>query len=110
MRASAGNKAFTTISHPILTLRLMHRRTALQAGAALCASLFVPPARGCEFFSNTLRITHPWTRATNSTASAIVCMSFDEAMETDRLIGVETPVAESVQLVGDMLIPQGGKL
>src|ERR1700716_3701563 len=81
--------------------RLNQRRTVLQAGLALCASLVVPRARACEFFTSTMRITHPWTRATAPDAtSAVLCMKFDEVTETDRLIGVETPVAEGAELVG----------
>jgi copper(I)-binding protein len=80
--------------------QLNQRRTVLQAGFALCASLVVPSARGCEFFTSTMRITHPWTRATAPDATfAVLCMKFDEVTETDRLIGVETPVAEGAELV-----------
>src|ERR1700716_3915897 len=82
--------------------QLNQRRTVLQAGLALCASLVVPPARACEFFTSTMRITHPWTRATAPDAtSAVLCMKFDEVTETDRLIGVETPVAEAAELADD---------
>jgi copper(I)-binding protein len=88
----------------------MRRRRALQAGFALCASLALPSARACEFFANNLRIIHPWTRATGPDTSAVVCMKFDEVTETDRLVGVETPVAEAAELVGDLLIPKGGEL
>lgn len=80
--------------------QLNQRRTVLQAGLALCASLVVPRARGCEYFTSTMRITHPWTRATAPDATfAVLCMKFDEVTETDRLIGVETPVAEAAELV-----------
>jgi len=95
--------------------RLVHRRTVLRAGFALCASLVIPQARACEYIASTLRITHPWTRATGSdSTSAVLCMKFDEVTETDRLIGVETPVAAGAELVGesagagvDLLIPEG---
>ena len=95
--------------------RLNQRRTVLQAGLALCASLVLPSARGCEFFTSTMRITHPWTRATAPDAtSAVLCMKFDEVTETDRLIGVETPVAAGAELAGagsgtavNFLIPAG---
>jgi copper(I)-binding protein len=94
----------------------------LRTGLALCASLVVPSARACEYFTSTLRITHPWTRATREVASAVLCMKFDEVTETDRLIGVETPVAARAELVEkgegpamsralgrevNLLIPQG---
>src|SRR4051812_18926864 len=93
---------------------LNRRRAVLQTGLALCASLVLPSARACEFFTSTMRITHPWTRATREVASAVLCMKFDEVTETDRLIGVETPVAARAELVGqdvgpalNLLIPQG---
>jgi copper(I)-binding protein len=97
---------------------LNRRRAVLQTGLALCASLVIPSARACEYFTSTMRITHPWTRATREVASAVLCMKFDEVTETDRLIGVETPVAARAELVvkGDgpavsrevnLLIPQG---
>jgi copper(I)-binding protein len=91
------------------------RRDVLRAGLVLCASLAVPPARACEFITSTLRITHPWTRATAPDAtSAVLCTRFDQVTETDRLIGVDTPVASGAELVVDgvggkvdFLIPQG---
>src|SRR5262245_9308526 len=86
----------------------MHRRAALQAGLALWASLAVPTVRGCEYFTPTLRITHPWTRAAELDAAfAVVSMRFDEVTVADRLIGAETPVAGDVELVGDLRIPEG---
>jgi copper(I)-binding protein len=78
----------------------MHRRLALQAGLALGWTL-AGPARGCEFFTSNLRVIHPWTRATSAdAASAIVCMRFDDVRQADRLIRVETPVAERAELGG----------
>lgn len=59
------------------------------------------PARACEFFSNHLRIWHPWARATRVDAdTAKLCMRFDEVRKTDRLVGVETPVAAGARLAG----------
>jgi periplasmic copper chaperone A len=95
--------------------KIVHRRDMLRAGLALGASLVLPSARACEFFSPTLRVTHPWTRATEPDAKfAVVCMKIDEVTETDRLVGVETPVAAGVELVGggggagvNLLIPAG---
>lgn len=95
--------------------RFMNRRAALRAGLALCASLALPSARACEFFSSTLRVWHPWTRATAPDAtSAIINMKIDQVSQSDRLIGVETPVAGGAELVRDgassavdLLIPQG---
>ena len=72
-----------------------------------CAGL-ARPSRACEFFSSHLRIWHPWTRATRVDAdSARLCMRFDEVRQTDRLIGVETPVAAGVRLAGPG-VPSGG--
>lgn len=79
----------------------LHRRRCLQAGLALGSTLWLPRARACEFFSAHLRITHPWTRASAPGATtAVVCMKFDEVLQPDRLIAVETPVAQGVELVG----------
>lgn len=86
----------------------MRRRAALQAGLAFFASLAVPPARACEYFSGTLRITHPWAHAADVDAPfVVVSMKFDEVSVADRLIGADTPVAAGVELVGDLRIAQG---
>lgn len=80
------------------------RRAVLRAALATGAALLLPaaPARACEFFCTSLRITHPWTRASAAGATtAMVSMRFDEVTENDRLIRVETPVATSAELVGD---------
>lgn len=77
------------------------RRAVLRAGLALGASLALPSVRACEFFSSTLRVTHPWTRASlDGATSAIVCMKIDQVRKADRLIGVETPVADGAEIVG----------
>jgi copper(I)-binding protein len=82
--------------------RPMNRRDALGASLLLFASMFVPKARACEFYTSTLRITHPWTRATALDATtAVLCMKIDEVTTSDRLIGVETPVASGAELVKD---------
>lgn len=92
------------------------RRHALRAGAALGLGLAGVRAHACEFFASTLRVTHPWTRATPDGADhAMVCMTFDEVSEDERLVGVRTPVAARVELVGadgsplplDFAIPAG---
>jgi copper(I)-binding protein len=94
---------------------LIQRRRVLQAGVAAGVALLAPSARACEFFTTTLRVTHPWARATRlGSRGAIVSMVFDEVTETDRLIAVSTPVATGAQLGGqggtrpiDFVIPQG---
>jgi copper(I)-binding protein len=68
---------------------------------ALGAAGLARPARACEFFSNHLRIWHPSTRATRVDAeTAKLCMRFDEVQRSDRLIGIETPVAGGARLAG----------
>lgn len=77
------------------------RRHALRAGAALGLGLAGLRAQACEFFASTLRVTHPWTRATpEGAASALVCMKFDEVGTDERLVAVRTPVAARAELLG----------
>ena len=79
----------------------IHRRGVLHAGLAFGAALVVPAARACEFYTSTLRVTHPWTRATaHDATSAVLCMKFDEVTQADRLILVETPVAAGAAMGG----------
>ena len=84
--------------------KTVSRRHVLHAGLAAGAALLLPttPARACEFFCLSLRITHPWTRASATGATtAQVLMRFDEVTADDRLIRIETPVAAGAELVGD---------
>lgn len=75
------------------------RRHLLLAGLGLPLGLALP-ARACDFFSSHLRIWHPWTRATRAGAeTARLFMRFDEVQRTDRLIGIDTPVAGAAQLI-----------
>lgn len=84
----------------------VHRRAALRACAALGVSLLVPAARAHEFFSSSLTVIHPWTRASAEGATtAIVSMVFQDVIQTDRLIGVQTPVAEGAELGGAGVAP-----
>ncbi len=93
----------------------IHRRSVLHAGLALGASVVVPAARACEYFTSNLRVEHPWTRATAGDAtSAVVCMKFDEVTQADRLISVQSPVAAAAEMGGvgagpavDFFIPEG---
>lgn len=83
------------------------RRLVLRTGIAAGASLLLPAARACEFFTTNLRIVTPWTRATMvGTTSAVIGMTFDDVAQDDHLIGVETPVAESAVMVGPGVGPQ----
>jgi len=73
------------------------------ATAAMLRSRRVP---ACEFFTGSLRVHHPWTRATRpGETTAIVCMLFDEVSEPDRLIGVESPVATGAAMGGEAAGP-----
>jgi copper(I)-binding protein len=84
---------------PYLPRLFNGRRALLRAGCALGATLVLPRARACEFFSTRLRILHPWARATaDGDSSAVLCMRFDEVRLPDRLIRVETPVAAGAEL------------
>lgn len=91
------------------------RRSVLQAAASAVCALVGLPAGACEFFGPTLRVTHPWTRATpDDASSAIVCMRFDEVTQDDRLIGVEAAFATGAEMVVrgrtepvDLLLPRG---
>ncbi len=75
------------------------------------------PANACEFYTDTLRVTHPWTRASVPGAtSALLGMRIDEVKRADRLIEVRTPIATGAELVGapgrplDLEIPPGSDL
>jgi periplasmic copper chaperone A len=79
------------------------------------ALLVSPVSRACEFWTPGLRILQPWTRATlEGDAFAVVCMKFDLVTTSDRLIGVDTPIATAADMGGlgarptvDFLIPEG---
>jgi copper(I)-binding protein len=97
-----------------LITRRMGLRAAVATGLA-CAGL---RARACEFFSSNLRILHPWTRASgDDDTSAIISMRFDQVLQDDRLIGVESMVATGAEMVEagkdivrpgvDFFIPKG---
>ena len=88
----------------ITLTKTFQRRDVLRAALAAGAALALPaaPARACEFFCLSMRITHPWTRASAAGATtAVVSMRFDEVTEDDRLIRVETPMAAGAELMGD---------
>lgn len=99
------------VASPRLPCPTMHRPTLLRRHLliALGAAGLARPARACEFFSEHLRIWHPWARATRVDAdTARLCMRFDEVRRTDRLVGVETPVAAGARLAGPGA-PEGAK-
>ncbi len=80
------------------------RRDVLRGSLALGVALLTPGARACEFFSPTMRILHPWTRASEPNATtAVVCMRFDEVSRDDRLVQVQTPVAAAAEMGGVVL-------
>jgi copper(I)-binding protein len=93
------------------------RRLFLSGLGAAATTMFVPPARACEYFTSTLRVIHPWTRATAGVDEAVLCMGFDSVRQDDRLIAVRTPVATDVRLSSaeagaplDLAIPAGQAL
>jgi copper(I)-binding protein len=82
------------------------RRGFMFGSLATGAALQAYPALACEFFTGSLRVHHPWTRATRpGETTAIVCMLFDEVSEPDRLIGVESPVATGAAMGGEAAGP-----
>lgn len=97
--------------------RTIGRRGMLCMGVGFGVSIFVPAARACELITSTLRVTHPWTRATGPEATtAVLCMKFDEVQEADRLISVQSPVASGAEMAGagagptvNFVIPRGGE-
>lgn len=93
------------------------RRFALRAGLAATAAALLPRARACEYDGLTLRVHHPWTRATGPDAAvAVVCIRFEAITQPDRLIAVRSPVARGAQLLRagmvqavDLRIPVGDR-
>lgn len=93
----------------------MGRRRVLRATAAIATLALAPRAWGHEYFVPHIRISHPWCRATAPGAvAATVCMTFDEVTRTDRLIRIESPVAEGAEMGGsrsgepiDFEVPEG---
>ena len=75
------------------------RRHVLGLAAATLAGLTVRPARACEFITDTLRVTHPSTRASVAGAtSTLLNMRIDQVQLPDRLIEVSTPIATGAEL------------
>lgn len=75
------------------------RRCLLRAAMAVAAAGMLPPARACEYVLDTLRVTHPWSRATELGAhSAVLGMTIDDVRQADRLIEVRTPIADGAEL------------
>ena len=76
-------------------------RDLLRGGLALGVAPISPTARACEFFSSALRITHPWTCASDpATTTALLSMRFDEISQDDRLVQVHRPVAAAAEMGG----------
>lgn len=94
-----------------------YRRRFLGAGLAVGVAALVPGAEAHEYFAPHFILIHPWTRASAPGATtAMVCMSFDEVTDSDRLIGASTPVAEAAEPVtpgtggvSGIVIPKGVK-
>ncbi|MES2229500.1 MAG: copper chaperone PCu(A)C [Pseudomonadota bacterium] len=91
------------------------RRAAMRTGLVLALAPWAGSSRACEFYAPNFTLIHPWTRASRPDAtSAIVSMKFQNVTQADRLIGVQTLVADSAELGGegagpqlDFPIPQG---
>ncbi len=78
------------------------RRSFLQAGLLLAAGLGTQGAKACEFYAATLRISHPWTRACAADAPfALLNLRLDEVTRADRLLQIDTPVADATELWHD---------
>lgn len=96
--------------------RSITRRAAMRASLGLAMATAGVPAPACEFYAQRFTLIHPWTRASRQGATtAVVCMSFRDINGADRLVGLDTPVAEGAELVGseagtalDLVIPDGG--
>ena len=105
------------------------RRSALVLGLALAlspgAAILIPTrASAHEITAGVLTISHPWARATASSAKtgALYLTVANKGAETDRLLGVSTEVAARCELhlsetAGDMMtmrmvdtveVPAGG--
>ncbi len=88
----------------------LHRRQFMKVATLLAAPLLGTSARACEFFTSTLRVTHPWTRVTAQEAPfAVVIMKIDQVIRDDRLIAVTTPVATRAEVAGLPDAWQGGQ-
>jgi copper(I)-binding protein len=75
------------------------RRMVLRMTAASSLALLLPSVHACEFVTDTLRVTHPWSRATEPGAqSAVLGMRIDQVTQADRLIEVRTPIATGAEL------------
>ena len=91
------------------------RRGVLSVGVACGTSLLFGTASAHEIITSTMRVTHPWSRATAPDATfAVLCMKFDEVAAADRLVMVESPVAAGADMGGagarptvDFPIPAG---
>jgi len=88
-------------SHQAHAMFDRRRRNLLQSAPAFGALLWWPRAQACEFMTGTLRVTHPWARATGpGEDTAVLGMRLDEVTEADRLVRVEMPVATGARIGG----------
>ncbi len=104
------------VMKPVFVTRRNALRAALSFGAA--AAFVHREAGACEAFASTLRVIHPWTRATRQgVTSTSVFMVIDEVQQDDRLVGVTMAIAGGAELVGDgvgpavdLFIPKGSEI
>ena len=80
----------------------MNRRNLLLAAATLA---FVPlAAQAHEFKAGELVIGHPWSRATGQSRPAVGYLKIrNTGTETERLLGVETPIADHVMIHANVI-------
>jgi periplasmic copper chaperone A len=98
-------------------MRSILRRDFLCASLSLGAALHARRLQACEAYASTLRVIHPWARATREgVTTAAINLIIDEVTEDDRLVEASTLVAERIELAGegvgpalDFFIPVGGE-
>ena len=82
------------------------RHRLLRLGAGLGGLGLLPSAMACEFYTDTLRVTHPYCHAVEpGVTEAVVAMKFDEVSRSDRLVGASTPVAQGADIAGLLARP-----
>lgn len=82
----------------------------LVAALALSAALIAPAAAQGNGHDDhhaasagAITIVHPWARAAHQGETSLVFFEIENAGETDRLLGAETEIADTVEIVGIVL-------
>lgn len=85
---------------PATRLLISQQLAAGLLAFALCGAASAQASNTCEFQAATLRVIHPWTRATLVGAKdGVLLMTFQDVAEDDRLIAIETPIASGAELI-----------